>query len=168
MTQHSHAMSTESLISLPVLLLEKEESHLTFLHLGMKFTAAIEEVLDIQPCHVPIPNPQGVGTPQMLLLRETASVSRSEIIPARELMSTLPFVMARPSLTAAITRPFDLEDQRQEREWLISQGISPASEITMTTYTRTDSTQSTESRSGGIVDDQNSDSMKNDDANPSD
>lgn len=159
---------SNSSVRLDVIFFEQGGEYTEFAHFGTPFRVRNESVISLEPCYDGIPNPFHKGEPQTISLRGDAEILPAWTVKASSLLETLPFAVARPSLIPGIQFETDLGDLYEERRWLLEQGISIADETTMTTYTRTDSARSTESKSGGVVDDSSSDSMSNDDANPSD
>lgn len=162
------AIKDEEIVRLEVILLEQGCDSVEFCHLGTRFKATNDSVVDIGPCLSAIPNSWGRGTPQTIALRSDADLVPALTIKVRDLLREVPFAVSRPSLIREFGISSLKDDLAEERQWLIDQGIELVDETTMTTYTRTDSSRSTESKSGGVIDDQNSDSMTNDDANPTD
>jgi len=157
-----------SSISIPVLLLEQDGEHTSFLHLGEKFRTRNNAILDIEACEVAIPMDGRGGIPSQLRLSRDAILTVGDVIVASELMNDTPFPMTTPSATSTFRKAYSVSAKAEEESWLAEQGVKVSGASTGTTYTRTDSAQSTESRSNGVIDDQSSDNMPNDDATPSD
>lgn len=157
----------------------------SFSHLGVLFQVRKNDVVQVEESSASIPNPFGNGVPCALTVSGDAVLVRTAKILARDLANSLPFVVARPSHI----QPFsdaDYQAQAREMEWLESRGLAvptaaefqaSGADPAATTYTGTQSSQVTATRtntqSSGMsddsaVDDTPSDSMGRDDANPDD
>jgi hypothetical protein len=165
---HGSLASQERVILLDVIVLDENQKFVEFSHFGTRFKVRAPDVLGIDHTFVGIPNPFGKGSPQRIAVRADAELLPATDIRACDLLRNVPFAIARPSLIQELNIVSGIDDTKAEQQWLRAQGIEVSDDVTMTTYKRTDSAQSTESRSGGQIDDQKSDGMSNDDATPSD
>jgi hypothetical protein len=163
---------------------ETSES-VVFSHLGLLFQVRKEDVIEVDESSAAIPNPFGKGVACALSLLGDAMLVRSTKVLAKDLASSLPFVVSRPSQIQPFSEA-DYQAQTREVEWLENRGLTvPTAEQFQasgvdpdaTTYTGTQSSQVTATRtntqSSGMsddsaVDDTPSDSMGRDDASPDD
>jgi len=125
-----------------------------FSHLGLLFQVRKQDVIEVVESSASIPNPFGKGVPCALNVVGDAVLVRSTQVLAKDLASSLPFVVSQPSQI----QPFsdaDYQAQSREVEWLESRGLTaPTAEQFQasgaspdaTTYTGTQSSQVTATR----------------------
>lgn len=160
-------------VLLPVVLLNVNDDVCAFAHLGTRFSVNTKDIVGVDPSSPPIPNPFAGGVPCSIQLAKDAQLTRTMVFSAADLVKNLPYSIARPSQI----QPYrDSSRQEFEQAWLDQRGLSSPIRP-LSTYTATQSSQFTGTRSDSYsngmsddtyVDDNNSDSMGNDDNSPDD